>query len=289
MNYAFFLALLSPLFWAATNLIDKYIISRKVTNEITYLPVFGLANFIFGVVLALVLDWSVIHPSMLFFPAIAGIAYAVGTVFYLRLLKREDVTHVIGLVYLYPVLVAVLSFIFIGEQLSWFGYLGMALVLMGIFLLYTRMKKINLQTSIWFIVAVIFSSALQEFMIKLGTTTISPWHGLAISEVVLGCCLSLFLFSKNIQKNSIQEFKNLPYAFLSVVFVFGGIGTLYFALTSLPVTVVSSVAAIQPVAVLMFERALATKLRIPVKDRMLLPKLGAIILIVGGVMLLYIS
>lgn len=289
MNFAFFLALLSPIFWAATNLIDKYIISTKVQNEIAYLPVFGFANLLFGVVLALFLDWSLEHPFMFFFPAIAGIAYAVGTIFYLRLLEREDVTHVIGLVYLYPVLVAGLSFFFIGEKLSWIGYFGMTLVLIGIFLLYTRMKKVNLQTSMWFIVAVACSSAIQEFMIKLGTTTISPWQGLAISEVVFGSCLLFFLFSRSIRKNSIQEFKNLPYVFLSEAFVFGGIGTLYLAMTSLPVTVVSSVAAIQPVVVLLFERALATKLGIPVKDMILLPKLGAIILIVSGVILLYIS
>jgi drug/metabolite transporter (DMT)-like permease len=65
--------------------------------------------------------------------------------------------------------------------------------------------------------------------------------------------------------------------------------TLFFAMKSLPATIVSSIAAIQPLCVVVFENIVDRRMKKISKDVILLPKLGAIILIVAGLVLLYVS
>lgn len=68
---------------------------------------------------------------------------------------------------------------------------------------------------------------------------------------------------------------------------FGGIATIFFAMAELPATIVSSIAAIQPLFVIVFERVTDQFIGKISKDHLLLPKTFAIVLIVIGVSLLY--
>jgi hypothetical protein len=61
----------------------------------------------------------------------------------------------------------------------------------------------------------------------------------------------------------------------------------FLAVAELPVTIVASIAAVQLLYVLVFERIIDTFLGKISKDEYLLPKLGAILLIVVGVILIY--
>lgn len=289
MTLGLFFAIISPFLWGAMNVIDKYIIHKKVKHPMSYTPVVGIVTMLVGVVLGLFLEWQQVTILSILFPALAGFFLAFAAFFYILLLEDQDVSHIVGLIYVYPLLVALLSFIFLDEQLTVISYVGVFFILAGILLLTFRLKKIKRHNAFFAIIIVIIFTALNEFFAKLSTTALSAWQSVVINEITLGIALICGLFNEKIRKHFFSELKNLPWEAFSAAFAFGGITTLYAAMASLPVTVVSSIGAIQPLAVLIFERIIAARVGTITKDQRLLPKLSAILLIVIGVALLSLS
>jgi hypothetical protein len=81
----------------------------------------------------------------------------------------------------------------------------------------------------------------------------------------------------------------VKWAFFSEALTFLAVFSIYFAMKGLKATFVSSISAIQPLAVIIFERIVHEKYGRITKDMELLPKLAAILLIVMGIGVLYIS
>ena len=96
------------------------------------------------------------------------------------------------------------------------------------------------------------------------------------------------LFNKNIRLGFPRELKNIKWALLTESLTFLGILTTYFAMAGLPATIVSSLAAIQPFAVLVLEY-LAIKIGININlENNFSKKIIPILLIVIGAILLYL-
>ena len=284
---ALIFAILSPIIYAAMNVIDKYVLAHKVKVTLSWAAVAGVVSLLFGVILALFLKWDGITLKALLFPASAGTLIGFSFFLYYLTMKEEDASHVTGLIYTYPVLVAILSFVFLGEVISVVSYIGMALTLLGVIMLSVRIKKIKVKASIWMIALMILIVALNEFFIKVATTNISALNGTAVNMIFMGIVASSILFNGKIRKGFAYELKNVRFSFLGVTMSLLGLLTLYLAMTALPATIVSSVAAIQPLIVLFFERIAHKKLGKITRDTEILPKLIPICLIVIGVILLY--
>jgi hypothetical protein len=111
-------------------------------------------------------------------------------------------------------------------------------------------------------------------------------QGLVITTVTASFTTLCGLFSKKVRKGFVNELKNVKWAFISEFITIIALLTLYFSVSKLPVTLVSSIGATQPLVVLIFEKIAHSRFGKMTKDVKLLPKLGAIILIVLGVILL---
>ena len=72
--------------------------------------------------------------------------------------------------------------------------------------------------------------------------------------ICIGLTLELALFHKDTRNGVPAEFKNLKWVLLGQSLAFGGMATLYFAMAGLPATIVSTIAATQPLAVLFLEK-----------------------------------
>jgi len=140
---------LSPFIWAFMNSLDKYVISHKVKKPFGFAIVAGLVNLIFGVVFSLFLQWKNISLGSLIFPVLAGIMFGCQLVIYYLIIQKEDISKVIGIIYLYPLLVALLSFLFLSEVISLTGYIGMFVTLAGVIMLSTRMPKLRTKLGIF--------------------------------------------------------------------------------------------------------------------------------------------
>jgi len=280
-------AIASPLVFGFMNVMDKYVISKKVKTVLSYTALAGFVNIGIGIILSLFLDWSGIALKDMILPSIAGILFGSQFFFYFIMLKKEDVSNVIGLMYTYPLVVALLSFLFLNEVLSLIGYLGVAFIMLGIVTMSVRRKKVKLKSGIWMLINLILVVGLSEFFIKFATVNIPTFNGIAINTFVMGLTVILVLLGKKTRKGFTNELKNIRWAVFAESFTFLGIITLYVAMTNMPATIVSSIAAIQPLIVLIFERLFNRFSGGMVKDDVIMRKLIPISFIVIGVILIY--
>src|SRR3989344_4124902 len=131
-NVGLFFAILVPISFALMNVFDSFVIKKKIKHILGFSAVSGLTNIILGIILASFLSWENINFFDLKFPILAGAVYGVQLYVYYGLMLKHDASNAVGLTYLYPILVSILSFIFIGEKLSLIGYVGAVITLIGV-------------------------------------------------------------------------------------------------------------------------------------------------------------
>ncbi len=289
MNWPLFFAFLSPIIFAFMNVLDSYIVKKRVKHVMGFAVVSGITNIFLGIILVLFLDWSAYSLFDLRFSILAGAMFGIQLYFYYVILEKHDVSHAIGLVYIYPLIVALLSYLFINEKLSILGYLGVLITLGGVTLMSVRLKKLKITIAFWSLGISILTIALSEFFIKIATTQIPEWHGAAVNSIVMGAFILPALINKSIRKGFKKEFKNISFTFMSEALTIAAVLTLYLAMSGLSATVVSVISATQPLFVLIFESvAFYSGIKI-VKDVEWKNKLFAILLIILGISLLYLS
>ncbi|HLC53270.1 MAG TPA: EamA family transporter [Candidatus Nanoarchaeia archaeon] len=282
-------ALLGPFIWGFMNTIDKYIVSHKAKSPLSFAVVAGIINIVFGGILALFLSWKGISYSALTFSALAGAMMGLQIYWYYSALKKADASYVLGLYYIYPIMVVVLSVLFLNEVLSWTSYIGVLLVVAGATMITTRLKRIRMKLGLFALIGLMITGALSEFFVKISVDSLPLWHGIAVTNVTLGVCTLPLLFRRSIREKLIGELKNIRYGVLSEVFTFAGILSWYFAMQDLPVTIVASVSAAQPLAVVIFERMAHRKFGKITRDLSLKSKLIPLLFIVLGIIILYVS
>jgi len=280
-------AIASPIVFGFMNVFDKFIISKKVRHILGYTGIAGAINVFLGLILILVLDWSGITLRSMIIPAIAGVFFGSQFFFYFSMLKKEDISNLIGFMYTYPLIVALLSFIFLKEILSMTGYLGMALIIIGVLAISLRLKKIKLRASLWMLVIFIMIVAVTEFFIKVAISDIPAFNGIAINTFVMGLTVTTLFFGKTTRKTFFKEIKNIRFAAVAESCTFMGVITLYVAMTNMPATIVTSIGAIQPLVVIIFERIFHRIFGGMIRDDVLLKKIIPIIIIAIGVIMIY--
>ncbi|MFA6466558.1 MAG: EamA family transporter [Patescibacteria group bacterium] len=282
-------AIISPFIFGLMNVLDKFVVSHRVKNPLSFVIVAGIVNFTMGIILSIFLDWSDITIKDLFFPAIVGLIFGLEFFLYYYILIKDDISNVVGMVYVYPIIVALLSFLVLNERLSAIAYIGMLFILLGVIFLSIKDKKIKLKMSLWMMISLIFIVALYEFFIKIATNNLPELNGIAISSICIGLAILPGLFNKKIRLGFPAELKNLKWAVLNESLTFLGILTTYFAMAGLPATIVSSIAATQPLTVLILESS-ANKVGIKMSiENNFSKKIIPILMIVIGVILLYSS
>jgi len=288
ISWALICALISPFIWALMNTLDKYVVSKKAKSPISFAVIAGLVNLAIGIILALFLDWPPINFKMVIFPVIAGLVFGSQFFLYYLILKKEDASHSVGLMYTYPILIAILSYAFLGEKLSAISYLGVAMITIGALIISLRLRQISLRTSWEYILSLILAVAAYEFFIKLSTDNLPEFNGLAIQCMFIGLVTLPALFKKRVRNNFKLDLKNVKWSLLNESLTFLALLTTYFAMAGLPVTIVSSIGAIEPLAVLALEMGFSKKLG-TVRDTLFRYKIIALILIVIGVAILYFN
>lgn len=284
-----FFAILSPIFFGAMTIVDKYITRHKVRKPLGFAVVVGVAEIVIGSIIALFVSWKGVSAGDLWTAIIPGILYGATIFFYYLILKNEEVSSFVGIIYTYPLVVALFSFIFLKEVLSLVGYAGVALIIMGVLALSLKMKRLKLKSELLMLIIMILVIAATELMIKVTTTKMPEMNGTAITVMFSGFASLFGLFSSKIRKGFVSELKNIKWtAITEGLFIFAVL-TLYLAMDGLPATVVSSIAAIEPLAVLMLESFVNKHIGSMAAKGAFRKKVIPLSMIVAGIALLYIT
>lgn len=257
MNWLIF-ALMAPLFWGVTNVIDKFLMD-KILRKAYFLPIwigiFGLPTFAFVFLFfkpVFVYPYSIIAVSL-------GFIYTLSYLVYAKILVNEEVSRAISLTFLYPILVTIMAGIFLKEVFGFQRYVGIfLLVISGLLISYKKVgKKISVIKSLKLIILLIliWSSiqVIEKFVVgEIGNWSIYFWINVGLFLSIL----PLFLI-KSITKEFVGSLKKIGRRGLSTLATAQCVSacssvSYYIAISLGPVSMVSAIGSLQPFFVLIY-------------------------------------
>lgn len=137
MILGFLFALSAALLWSVINVFDKAVMERFVRNPLTIAFALYALNLPVGIVL-MRLTTASIEPAALPRIVIAALIGVAANILYFTALKRDQVSRVVPLFALGPLLTAVSGFIFLNERFTLPAYFGIALIVISVWLLQVR-------------------------------------------------------------------------------------------------------------------------------------------------------
>lgn len=126
-------ALLSAALISLVSIIQKRALRQE--HSLQYVTIFNILKFVIFLLLfspSLSLN---VTSGQFFLVSLSGIIGAVGLLSVARALRALDMSIVLPILALDPAMVALLAFMFLGERITGFGAIGIALVLVGTFVL----------------------------------------------------------------------------------------------------------------------------------------------------------
>jgi drug/metabolite transporter (DMT)-like permease len=246
----------------------------------------GIAIFILSMGFGLFLDWSLLNKYSIIIPLITGTISGITSWIYYRMISKEDISNMVGMIYIYPIIVAALSFFFLNEKLNIISYLGVIMTISGALLLTTKMRSLK-KGMLIYIVSLITLVGINEFLIKVGTSQLPALNCAVISNSITGLILIGGLFNRKIRQNAKTDLKNFHIVAIIEPIYLAGNFFLFIAMAKMSATIVSSICAIQPLAVVFFEWIINKKFKITVNDSAN-HKFLSTTLIVSGIILMYL-
>ena len=133
-------AIAAPLVLALVNLFDKVAVDKRVWDTYSYTAVVGLFEMLLGGLECAVTSWENVRgrARIVMWPVIGGVIDGASNYLYFVLIGLTDASIVVGIQYIYPAVVCILSYIFLGEALAVPAYIGVAVLLAGAVVLSTN-------------------------------------------------------------------------------------------------------------------------------------------------------
>ncbi len=301
----FFIALAAPFLWALVNIFDQYLVTKYSMGT---RGSGGLVLFssLIGVFVAVVIGiftsgiFSIPLLDKLLLVTTGGITIA-WIILYLFALEIEEVSSVVPWFLTIPIFGYVLGYIFLGETLTFQQEMGSLIILIGVLLISIdfsgQKKKLKWRPALYMLVACLLVS-IAGVIFKYVTVGNNFWISSFWEYVGLGGFGVLIYFFvpkyreefKLMNKQGGQKIFTLN-SISEVMTIVGNLLTNY-ALLLAPVTMVYLVGSFQP-AIVLFMTLLATKFfpniaKEDLKERILLPKIVAIVIMLVGSVILFI-
>ncbi len=133
------LALLAPMFWATSNIFDKYSLEKNSRGSYDFIFFGTIGNFFILVLTYFAFGVEVFSPVVLF-PIAAGFVLNYSYLFYSHALKREDASYVVPLYVTYSIFVLIFSWL-LGERITGVQLIAFCTVFVGaVFLALEKMS-----------------------------------------------------------------------------------------------------------------------------------------------------
>lgn len=281
MNWLFF-ALLSPAIFAISTYIDKFLLEKQNISPTVITIYGGIFAFAAGLLVLLLMGFYPIDFKSLLIILTSGFLTSIYLLPYYKALQIDETSLVVSLLYLYPVFVLFLSYVFLGESLTVRQYIGSFFVIIAGSLLSiekTKGEKAKLKKSAWYVLISAFLFACAQVLYKFGVTEIPFWNtlpyeafGIAIGSLVIV-----------LYKNNREVFKKETNRFKKKVFIFIGINELvyilarytgYYAISLITVGLVSVLASLESLFVLVYGIILSVWLPNVLKEAVIKKTLG---------------
>lgn len=260
----FLLALAAAVIWALNNILDKFILTKKLRNPYT----FNILTMIYDIIPILIIislfSVTVSHWSIIAF--LAGMPIVPALFLYNKAMMFEEVSRVGSLTYIYPIFTAILGFAFLGESFGLLNYAGVILLTAGaVAISYKKSKsgKFFISPALFLLLAYSMLWAAETVASDYTLNFFGFWsfYAWSLAGSLSGGLLMLVPSKKRKMFNA--DVRNCGRRTLSYVFLTSAIfyiGEILFvaALSAGPASLVSALSATEPLFILFFALLLST-------------------------------
>src|SRR5574341_228526 len=252
-------ALLYPALLAVINVVDKFLLAKRIRDYWSLLLVIGFVALPAGILITLFSSWSNVSKMQIALGMVSGVLITISYVVYFYVLSFEEVSRVIYIWYATPVLVALFAALILNENLPWWKYVAIIIAAGGAVLIgMERFAKIPvMRRGFWFIILMCVFSGIVSIIAKYLLYNLSIWNVIAL-ELLGVSLLILFVFSKRARSHVRHTIKSLHLIVFSEYFTYIAWLIWAAAVALANVSLVSAMGSVQPLYVLVLMLMLST-------------------------------
>jgi drug/metabolite transporter (DMT)-like permease len=230
----------------------------------------------------------------------SGITRTLSLTILLYTLKKEEVSRVIPMASTYPIFVAIIAIPFLGETLDYLGWIAVIIVVAGAAIVSTRQGPGGSTTwlgrAFFLLAGSSLLMAVANVSAKYALDYISFWN---MYWITIFCMASIFILI-SLRPRILKELVNMKQRNSSIaliafneILVVAGVVMSFRAMEMGPISLVSTIASSRPVFVVIYaiilSRTYPAFLKWQTSKRILALRLIAIAMIVGGIVIIYIT
>lgn len=291
-------AIVAAAIMGVVSIIDSHLISKRMPSFRAYLMPVGIIDLVFGLVILglypLPREVGVI-PLLVAF--VSGVIRSAGILLMLKAMRSEEVSRVIPVVHTFPIFVAILAVPFLGEVLSYWGWLSIFMTVGGAVLISVRRdaggQGARLRKSFALLMGSSLLMGVANTASKYVLDYISFWNMYAVIAICFGVVFLILSVRPRILKE-LGDMKRRSQALalltLNECIAMVGIILSFWAMEQGPVSLVSTIMSARPCFVFIYALALSRVFPAVLEEHLsrgiTVIKIISIGLIVGGVTLL---
>ena len=202
MSWIFFTISASALY-AGSNFFDKFLIEKRVRDPMILAILGGFLTCLVGLVVLVFKGFPAISSGQLIYMLIAGTLFELALVPWYKAISLDDVSRVAPIFQTIPVLVLIMSYLFLGERLLGGQLFGFVFILIGGYLLSAEklgQQIFKMRRTLWWALLSSLLFAIPLVLFKFVSLDQGFWDSLAyefIGAGIGGVILILFvIFSK---------------------------------------------------------------------------------------------
>ena len=247
---------LSAFTFSVVTVMDKVIISKHVSSAKVFILGLGITQTAMGFY---VFPWLISHypliPSLI--AVLSGIVCGIYLIIMFMAMESQDVSRLIPVVSTYPIFVAFLSYVFLGESIGVYVWLSIILTVSGAVMVSLGPSQSGRpSTSMLLMVLLFFASmcfGLSQFLAKIIVDDMELWPQFMLRGLGVGIASFFVIFFPGVKTGFFQLVKTpksfLLFFFSEGVLAFAAIAFFYFAIYAGEVYLVSTVMSSRPVFV----------------------------------------
>ncbi len=277
--------------WACTFIADKYLLDKKLKNNLNYTIFVGIVNslVIFLIPFA---DFSKISLIYIIFGLSIGGLIFISFIFLFKALKCDDISIVIPLGSLKPIIVLILSIIFLKEVLNSNEIIAFILFFIGGAILSIRelsLRKIKVTPALKYLSINCTLSAINAVLIKHLLSVVPVFEGYILFKMGIVITTIVFLFNKKVRKSFKLDFSGLSIKSRSIfisnqIIALGSHYTLSMAISLASISLINAARGAQLVFVfiitLLVSRFFPNILKEDIDKKIILKKIAGIFFVI---------
>ncbi len=287
-------ALLFGLSMAVVNILDKLVVDRWASRPIVPVLLLGVFNVFPAALILWVKGMPYLSLRLWLMVLAAGAALLSMALFYFSAAAREEISRVVPLMFLSPLFVAILAWIFLGEVFSLLQYAGIAALIGGAVLVSVRFPyRFTPGRAFWNMILAAFSISVYFTIMKYLLRDWDYWSVFSLTRLGMsGLMVPLFFLYYADLRDTLRKFGGRVVGIMALDQNIALAANLFLTVAAAagPITLVNALASTQPFFVLFFtvllSRFIPSLLWEESRGSTVLQKMAALCLMFAGALLI---